>query len=115
MSNVERDLNFIRLMIYQFYKCRTEYRVSRIVAKYGMEFDDVFQIGCIAYLGAEKSYKDDKGVKFHTFAGHCIKSHLKRIIRDHTLQKRDTTQLSFVSLDDIEIPTEGDFEKVEMK
>lgn len=118
MSNIERDLKFIWEIIYQFYKVRSPYEVSSIVDKYSMDHDDVYQVACMSYVHAEKNYKPELGVKFHTFAAYCIKSQLIKIVRDFKLQKRDTSKLKFVSLDDdfnLEIPVEGEFEEVETK
>lgn len=98
MSNIERDLKFIWEVIYQFYKVRNLREVSSIVRKYGMDHEDVYQVACMSYLHAEERYKPTLG-KFHTFAGHCIKSQLKRIARDFRTQKRNT-DVVFIYIDD---------------
>lgn len=100
MSNIERDEKFIWEMIYQFYKVRSLYGVSSIVAKYGMDHEDVYQVASIAYLRAEKRFKPEKDVKLITFIGFCIKADLAKIAEFHKSKKRDPSEYEFISLDD---------------
>lgn len=99
MSRIAKDLNYIWEMIYQFYKCRSKLAINRIVKKYDMDHEDVFQIACIAYLRGEKNFDEKKGVKFQTFIAFCIKNDLRKISREHNAKKRNSANISLVSID----------------
>ena len=43
-----------------------------------MDFDDVFQFGCIGLIKAADLYRPESGVKFSTYAYSCIMSHIIR-------------------------------------
>ncbi|MGI6161315.1 MAG: SigB/SigF/SigG family RNA polymerase sigma factor [Christensenellales bacterium] len=48
----------------------------------GMEFDDVYQIGCVGLVKAIKNYCADFGVRFSTYAVPMIMGEIKRFARD---------------------------------
>lgn len=99
VSNIENDFKLIHEMIFQFYKTRNANKISRIVSKYGMDYDDVFQVASISYLRAEKKYKKEMGFKFSTFIGHCIKQEIAKINQHHSQAKRNTSNVNFIHLD----------------
>lgn len=49
----------------------------------GVDEDDLFQEGMLALLRAEKTFDDQKGVKFETYASHVIYNRLIDILRKH--------------------------------
>lgn len=99
MSRIENDLKFIWEIIYQFYKVRRKFDVTKIVKKYGMDHEDVFQVASLAYIRAEEKFDNSSGVKLHTFIGHCIKNDLAKINQHQKLKKRDTSKLNFLPID----------------
>lgn len=123
MSLIEKDLNYIREIIYQFYKTRSRLAVNRIVKKYGMDYNDIFQVASIAYLRGEKNFNKQKGVKFQTFIAFCIKNELGKIARDHSAVKRNSSNVTLIPIDksiddetnlgDVIPSPEDDFSKVE--
>jgi RNA polymerase sporulation-specific sigma factor len=48
----------------------------------GVEYDDLYQLGCIGFLKAVKNFSFDFGVKFSTYAVPMIAGEVKRFIRD---------------------------------
>lgn len=48
--------------------------------KVGLDYDDLFQEASMAVLRAEKSYKDDKGMKFETWLYNNIDWRMQRIL-----------------------------------
>jgi RNA polymerase sigma factor (sigma-70 family) len=46
----------------------------------GVEFDDLFQEACIAYLEALKTFDPQKS-KLSTYVWHCVSAHLKNYIK----------------------------------
>lgn len=61
-------------------------RLVRMVVRRFVNFDiydedDLFQEGCIALLKAEKTYSENKGVKFETYASTIIRNRITDILR----------------------------------
>ena len=48
----------------------------------GIEYDDLYQLGCIGFLKAIKNFMPDFGVKFSTYAVPMIAGEVKRFLRD---------------------------------
>lgn len=48
--------------------------------KVGLDYDDLFQEASMAVLRAEKSYKDDKGMKFETWLYNNIDWRIQRVL-----------------------------------
>lgn len=48
----------------------------------GIEYDDLYQLGCIGFLKAIKNFLPDFGVKFSTYAVPMIAGEVKRFLRD---------------------------------
>ncbi len=55
--------------------------VKRYLGK-GVEFDDLFQIGCMGFLKAIMGFDESFGVKFSTYAVPMIAGEIKRFMRD---------------------------------
>lgn len=56
---------------------------SRNFARSGMaEKDDLVQVGYIGLLGAIERFDPGRGVKFSTYASHCIDGEIRHFIRD---------------------------------
>lgn len=45
--------------------------------------EDLFQEGMIALLKAEKTFDEERGVKFETYASHVIRNHLLDVLRKY--------------------------------
>ena len=48
----------------------------------GIEYDDLFQAGCIGLIKAADGFDSNKGVQFSTYAVPCILGEIKRLFRD---------------------------------
>lgn len=48
----------------------------------GIEYDDLFQAGCIGLIKATDAFDEDRGVKFSTYAVPVILGEMKRLFRD---------------------------------
>ena len=48
----------------------------------GVEYDDLYQIGCVGFLKAIKNFDDKFDVKFSTYAVPMISGEIKRFLRD---------------------------------
>ena len=55
--------------------------VKRYLGK-GVEYDDLFQIGCMGFLKAIAGFDESFGVKFSTYAVPMIAGEIKRFMRD---------------------------------
>jgi len=62
----------------------------------GIEYDDLYQLGCIGFLKAIKNFLPEFGVKFSTYAVPMIAGEVKRFLRDDGYVKvsRATKSLS---------------------
>jgi len=58
------------------------YAVARKFTSYGVELEDLQQVGAMALLKALDRYDPDKGVKFTTFATPCVIGEIRNYIRD---------------------------------
>ncbi|MBR2904124.1 MAG: SigB/SigF/SigG family RNA polymerase sigma factor [Clostridia bacterium] len=59
--------------------------VKSIVKRYlgkGVEYDDLFQLGCMGFLKAITGFDESFGVKFSTYAVPMIAGEIKRFMRD---------------------------------
>ena len=59
--------------------------IKSIVKAYlgkGVEYDDLYQIGCVGFLKAIKNFNPDFDVKFSTYAVPMISGEIKRFLRD---------------------------------
>ena len=48
----------------------------------GIEYDDLFQAGCMGLVKAYDAFDEDRGVKFSTYAVPVILGEIKRLFRD---------------------------------
>lgn len=48
----------------------------------GVEYDDLYQLGCIGFLKAIKNFKPEFGVKFSTYVVPMVIGEIKRFMRD---------------------------------
>ncbi len=53
----------------------------------GVEYDDLYQLGCVGFLKAIKNFDDGVGVKFSTYAVPMIAGEIKRFLRDDGMIK----------------------------
>lgn len=53
----------------------------------GVEYDDLYQIGCVGFLKAIKNYDPSYDVKFSTYAVPMISGEIKRFLRDDGMIK----------------------------
>lgn len=56
----------------------------------GIEYDDLFQAGCLGLVKAVDGFDDDRGVKFSTYAVPVILGEMKRLFRDGGCSKSRT-------------------------
>jgi len=59
--------------------------VKSVIRRYknrGVEYDDLYQLGCIGFLKAIKNFSLEFGVKFSTYAVPMIAGEVKRFLRD---------------------------------
>ena len=64
--------------------------IKVIVKKYlnkGVEYDDLYQLGCVGFLKAIKNFDEKIGVKFSTYAVPMIAGEIKRFLRDDGMIK----------------------------
>jgi len=64
------DVNLIRKIAWSFHRST------------GLDWDDLFQEGYLAYMLALKTYDPTKNIKITTHAWHCIVSHLKNYLKE---------------------------------
>ena len=56
--------------------------ISKKFLNRGLDYDDIYQIGCVALIKAVERFDPDKGVKFVSFAAPTILGEIKRYFRD---------------------------------
>ncbi|MCL2822222.1 MAG: hypothetical protein FWD86_03385, partial [Firmicutes bacterium] len=61
--------------------------VIRYYKNKGVEYDDLYQLGCVGFLKAIKNFCFDFGVRFSTYAVPMIAGEVKRFLRDDGLIK----------------------------
>lgn len=82
--------------------------VEAIAAKYissPLEYEDVVQEGMIGLLAAIKTYNENKGARFKTYAQTCINNSIQTALRKFNRQK-DIPIGSVVEYEEEEIPIE---------
>ena len=69
--------------------------IKRYINK-GIEFDDLYQLGCLGFLKAINNFDDSFNVKFSTYAVPMIAGEVKRFLRDNGIIKvsRSTKQIN---------------------
>lgn len=64
--------------------------IKAIVKNYlnkGVDYDDLYQLGCVGFLKAIKNFDESVGVKFSTYAVPMIAGEIKRFLRDDGMIK----------------------------
>ena len=56
--------------------------VIKIYRNKGVEYDDLFQLGCLGFVKAINNFNESFGVKFSTYAVPMIAGEVKRFLRD---------------------------------
>lgn len=59
--------------------------IKSVIRRYcnrGVEYDDLYQLGCMGFLKAIKNFSSEFGVKFSTYAVPMIMGEVKRFLRD---------------------------------
>lgn len=59
--------------------------IKSIVKRYlrvGLDYEDLYQLGCVGFLKAINNFKTEFGVKFSTYAVPMIAGEIKRFLRD---------------------------------
>ncbi|MDD6176146.1 MAG: sigma-70 family RNA polymerase sigma factor [Firmicutes bacterium] len=75
MSREERD-RFISENIGLVHSCANRFRGR------GMEYDDLFQAGCLGLVKAADAFDSTRGVRFSTYAVPVILGEIRRLFRD---------------------------------
>lgn len=55
--------------------------IRRYIGK-GLEYDDLYQLGCLGFIKAIRNFKDEFGVKFSTYVVPMVIGEIKRFMRD---------------------------------
>lgn len=55
--------------------------IKRFIGK-GLEYDDLYQLGCLGFVKAIKNFNSDFGVKFSTYVVPMVIGEIKRFMRD---------------------------------
>ena len=98
---VEEHLNCVRWAISRYIK------VNESVC--GLEYDDLFQEGCIALLRAIETFDGQPGTQFHTYAISVIRNHLMDYCRRIQSQTLPTIPLE---TGDTEMPLSSPTERI---
>lgn len=59
--------------------------IKSVIRRYrnkGVEYDDLYQLGCMGFLKAIRNFSEEFGVKFSTYAVPMIAGEVKRFLRD---------------------------------
>ena len=89
-------------ILYEKYKKVIELKANKyrlLGKKVGLEYNDLVQEGLVGLSEAIKSYKDNKDVKFSSFANICIERQMLSILSYSTRKKHSFLNESY-SLDD---------------
>ena len=89
-KRMEQHLNCVHWVIHKF--------ISVNESVCGLEYDDLYQEGCIALWRAAETFDEERGVQFHSYAISVIRNHLL----DYCRKIRSTPT---VSLEDWEAET----------
>lgn len=71
-------------------------------AKVGLEYSDLFQEASMAVLQAEKTFKNDKGMKFETWIYNCLNWRIQRVLEANKKYK------NIISINSTVESSEGD-------
>lgn len=80
-------------------------------AKFGIDADDLMQEGRLGLVSAARSYHNERGASFKTFAALCIKRQITSAVR-YALRGKNLPMHNYVSLDDDEAQNKISFSSV---
>lgn len=75
-----KDINYRNIIVSKYLNL-AEF-LSRKFINRGVEYDDIYQVACLALIKAVDRFSPDKGVKFVSFATPTILGEIKRFFRD---------------------------------
>lgn len=73
-QTVEENLGLVHL-------CAKRFSVSRAAGR-SLEYDDLFQAGCLGLIKAAENFDEARGLKFSTYAVPVILGEMRRLFRD---------------------------------
>lgn len=88
---VENNLQLVKRTIYKY--------ITVSDTLYGLNYDDLFQEGCIWLCKAAATYKEDKGVQFSTYAEKVVANGLRSYCRLTYNKQKRIVSLSEYELD----------------
>ena len=62
----------------------------------GIEYDDLYQLGCVGFLKAIKNFNTDFNVKFSTYVVPMVIGEIKRFMRDDVFTARSVPSFSIM-------------------
>ncbi len=98
---IEEENEEAKEIFFEKYKPIVEMKANKFYSTYnnnGYELNDLIQEGMLALNKAIKDYKDEKDVKFNTFANVCIERQMLSFIRSVNRQKHQLLNNS-ISID----------------
>jgi len=75
---IEKNMKLVHYVINTYFSVRS--------SNLGLEYDDLFQVGCIGLMKAAEKYDKEKGYKFNTFADRVIKNNIIDYLRSSKRQ-----------------------------
>lgn len=95
ISDAQNGLEYAKELLIQENSPLIKCVIKKYINK-GIEFDDLYQLGCMGFLKAINNFNADFGVKFSTYAVPMIAGEVKRFLRDNGIIKvsRSTKQLN---------------------
>lgn len=69
------------------------YIVHKYFSNCGIEYDDLFQVGCIGLIKAANNFDESKKIKFTSFAATCITNEIRMLLR------KNKNHISEISID----------------
>lgn len=111
LSNAQSGSNIHTELVIEKYR----HTVEVIASKYKdspIEREDLIQEGMIGLLAAIKSYRNDKGASFSTYAKICIDNSIQSALRKYNRQK-DIPLQKVVEYQEEELPAESGYDSAE--
>ena len=87
MDRINENLNLVYYVINKYYK-----EASKV-----LDIEEMFQEGSIGLMKADRTFEENKGLKFSTYATTCIKNEIRNFVRRQN--KKGITELKTVSGD----------------
>jgi len=75
---VEQNIKLVHYVINKYFSVKNN--------NLGLEYDDLFQVGCMGLMKAAEKFNKDKGYKFNTFADTVIKNTIIDYLRSSKRQ-----------------------------